>query len=294
MSSNKQRGQEALRELEHALNTRDRKEKTQPITVVVASIAVIAAIIGGIYWAVTYDSNDEVVADGETTSETAPEETTDPLAGFEPLSTTRAEQLPETVRCEYNETGDAAREVSLPPTDDISARGTVGVELTTSAGPIGLELDREVAPCTVNAITHLIEDGYFNDTVCHRLTTGQGLQVLQCGDPSGTGSGGPGFQFANEYPTDEAEDTSTPVIYERGTLAMANAGPDTNGSQFFLNYGDGALPPQYTYFGQINDEDLATLDAIAEKGVDPASAQMGPTDGAPAEEVRIEEASVVS
>ena len=78
-----------------------------------------------------------------------------------------------------------------------------------------------------------------------------------------------------------------PKRYERGTIAMANAGADTNGSQFFLNYGDSVLPPMYTYFGKIDDEGLKTLDKIAEKGVED-----GGQDGAPAEEVKIDKVTV--
>jgi peptidyl-prolyl cis-trans isomerase B (cyclophilin B) len=109
---------------------------------------------------------------------------------------------------------------------------------------------------------------------------------LQCGDPKGDGTGGPGYQFANEYPTDQyppndpkAQD---PVLYPRGTLAMANAGPGTNGSQFFMVYKDSQLPPQYTVFGTIQADGLATLDKIAKAGV-----AGGGDDGAPAQEVTI-------
>ena len=283
MSNNKERRQSALSQLEKELKSRDRKEKTKPMTVVAASLAVILLVVGGIWYAATQGGEDEAITADDSTEITTPAETS-----YEPLAISRTTALDETVSCTYEDTGDASREVSTPATDDVAATGTVTVNLSTNQGEIGMELDRSVSPCTVNAIEHFAAEGYYDDVVCHRLTT-SGIFVLQCGDPSGTGAGGPGFQFANEYPTDEAADAdlNTPVIYERGTIAMANAGQGTNGSQFFLNYEDSPLPPVYTYFGQITDEGLATLDAIAEQGVED-----GASDGAPAEEVLIETASV--
>ena len=101
--------------------------------------------------------------------------------------------------------------------------------MATNQGNIGLQLDNAKAPCTVNSFASLAQQGYFNDTPCHRLTTSEGLSVLQCGDPTGKGTGGPGYEFANEYPTDQYQPDDPalqkPVIYPRGTLAMANAGP---------------------------------------------------------------------
>ena len=280
MTDNRKRGEDALAQLDRELKSRDRAEKSRPLKIGAAAAVVILAIVAGIWFLATRDSEEQITADEETTTTTeAPE--------MEPLTMARAEALPATVTCEYPEAGDASREVSTPATENISTEGTVTVTLDTTQGPIGMELDRSVAPCTVNAIEHFAAEGYYDDTVCHRLTT-SGIFVLQCGDPSGSGAGGPGFQFANEYPTDELDGPATsPVIYPRGSIAMANAGPDTNGSQFFLNYEDSPLAPDYTYFGQISEEGLATLDKVAEAG-----AEGGAADGAPAEEVRIETATV--
>lgn len=280
MTDNRKRGEESLAKLERELKSRDRAEKSRPVKIAAAAAAAILLIVGGIWFLASRDSGEEITASDETT--TSAEAPT-----VEPLAMTRATALPDTVTCEYPEAGEASREISTPPTDDVSATGTVSVTLNTGQGPIGMELDRTVAPCTVNAVEHFADEGFYDDTVCHRLTT-SGIFVLQCGDPSGTGAGGPGFQFANEYPTDElTEPAATPVIYPRGSIAMANAGADTNGSQFFLNYQDSPLAPDYTYFGQISEEGLATLDQIAATGV-----EGGAADGAPAEEVRIETATV--
>ncbi|MDO5670303.1 MAG: peptidylprolyl isomerase [Corynebacterium sp.] len=279
MTDNKKRGEDALAQLDRELKSRDRAEKSRPLKVGLAAAVVILAIVGGIWWLATSGDDEQITADEQPTTTEAPE--------MEPLTMARAEALPATVTCEYEEAGEASREISTPATENISTEGTVTVNLDTSQGPIGMELDRSVAPCTVNAIEHFAAEGYYDDTVCHRLTT-SGIYVLQCGDPSGSGAGGPGFQFANEYPTDELDEpATTPVIYPRGSIAMANAGPGTNGSQFFLNYQDSPLAPDYTYFGQISEEGLATLDGIATAG-----AEGGAADGAPAEEVRIETATV--
>ena len=106
---------------------------------------------------------------------------------------------------------------------------------------------------------------------------------------SGSGSGGPGFSFADEYPTDEVDekDAQNPVVYPRGSVAMANSGPDTNGSQFFLNYDDSELAPNYTYFATITDKGMKTMDKIAKNGV-----EGGQPDGKPAKEVKIKKATV--
>ncbi|OHV04086.1 peptidylprolyl isomerase [Mycobacterium talmoniae] len=193
--------------------------------------------------------------------------------------------------CQYPRTPQpAAKDVDPPRSGRVSTDpAEIGATIDTDQGPIGVTLDNAKAPCTVNSFISLAHQGYFDDTGCHRLTTAASLGVLQCGDPSGDGSGGPGYDFANEYPTTEYPPgdpgLKRPVLYPRGTLAMANAGPNTNGSQFFLVYRDSQLPPQYTVFGTIGDDGLATLDAIAAGGVEAGG--RSPEDGAPNTKVTI-------
>jgi peptidyl-prolyl cis-trans isomerase B (cyclophilin B) len=120
--------------------------------------------------------------------------------------------------------------------------------------------------------------------------------VLQCGDPSGTGEGGPGYRYKDELPTDlppaPTDPTGARRVYPRAALAMANAGPDTNGSQFFLVYADSALRPNYTIFGSVRGRGLATLDRIAAGGVQPTADDPAPVDGPPALPTRIRTATI--
>ncbi|MEU7675680.1 peptidylprolyl isomerase [Micromonospora taraxaci] len=199
--------------------------------------------------------------------------------------------------CAYTETPDepAARPVPLPPDPRRTpSRGTVRVTLATNHGPIGLTLDRAAAPCTVQSFLHLVGKRFYDRTSCHRLTAYPTLSVLQCGDPSGTGEGGPGYRYRDELPTDlppaPTDPTGERKVYARGVLAMANAGPDTNGSQFFLVYANSALRPNYTIFGEVDAAGLATLDRIAAGGVAPTAEDPAPVDGAPALPVTIRKA----
>ena len=196
--------------------------------------------------------------------------------------------------CQYTATPDspAVRPVGLPPDPTPTpASGTVTVALFTNIGLIPLTLDRAQAPCTVQSFLHLTRHWYFNLTICHRLTAYPTLKVLQCGDPSGTGEGGPGYQFKDELPTAlppwPSDPTGARRIYARGTLAMANAGPNTNGSQFFIVYADSALRPNYTIFGRVGPLGLQTVDRVAAGGVAPTADDPAPVDGAPAKRTRI-------
>lgn len=180
-----------------------------------------------------------------------------------------------TATCQYMPTSDS-RSIPLP-SSRASLPSHPHVTLTTNVGTIELDLAASAAPCTVNSFLTLAHNGFFTGTQCHRLTT-DGIYVLQCGDPSGTGQGGPGYQF-----NDENLPTKSKPAYPRGTLAMANAGPGTNGSQFFLVYKDSAIDPNYSVFGTITSG-LGVLDKIAAAGTDDAN---GPGDGHPKREVTI-------
>lgn len=175
--------------------------------------------------------------------------------------------------CSYPKDSESAAKKVDAPEETPQATGDVAATIATNAGDLKVNLDAGHAPCTVNSFLSLADQKYFDDTDCHRLTT-EGIFVLQCGDPTGTGSGGPGYSFADEVDGSET--------YPAGTLAMANAGPDTNGSQFFVVYDESSLPPDYTVFGQLDEAATKTVADIAAKGTD-----SGAGDGAPKEKVTI-------
>ena len=154
------------------------------------------------------------------------------------------------------------------------------ITFVTNCGDFVVQTDQN-APNTVGILSFFAKNKFYDGVNCHRLTT-DGIFVLQCGDPSGNGSGGPGFTFADEnLPKADANGT---YIYPRGTLAMANSGPNTNGSQFFIVYQDSPLPPNYSVWGELTSG-LEILDAIAAAGT-----VTGQTDGPPAQSVVISQA----
>lgn len=166
------------------------------------------------------------------------------------------------------------------PTASITESNKAQITFTTNQGEIVIETLPALAPLTVNALAALAQKNYFDNTICHRLTT-EGIFVLQCGDPTGTGTGGPGFNIPDENLPEPIENN-----YPAGTVAMANAGPGTSGSQFFLVYQDTTLGPDYTIWGTITSG-LEIVQTIASAGV----IDGGP-DGAPATGVTIESTKV--
>lgn len=224
--------------------------------------------------------------------------------------------------CEYKANKEEAsqlpkgKNVGLPPNPNPKPKtGTVAVTLNTTAGPIPITMKRAEAPCTVQSLAYLVEKKFYDNVKCHRETnssTPMPLKVLQCGDPTGTGGGGPGYTSPDELPKNlktaplspqlmqqvQQSGSPTPVVYPRGSIAMANSGPNSNGSQFFLVYGDSYLPPNYNLFGTISPEGLATLDKIAKAGItpgtDPQTGQPTPNDGPPKKPVTITTAGITA
>ncbi|MGE2689932.1 peptidylprolyl isomerase [Mycolicibacterium pulveris] len=287
MPTNEQRRATAKRKLERQLERREEKARKRRIYSIIGGAIAAVAVIAVVVTVVLINRDSDTATASETTTAAEPTATTAAPTGPGGLPPFAAPAgLGE--NCEYPQTGEPASKENTPPrTGKVPTEpAQISASMETNRGDIGLMLDNGKAPCTVNSFASLAQQGYFNDTPCHRLTTSPSLSVLQCGDPTGQGTGGPGYQFANEYPTNQyqpdAPQLMEPVTYPRGTLAMANAGPNTNGSQFFLVYQDSQLPPNYTVFGTIDETGLETLDKIAEAGV-----AGGGQDGPPAQDVQV-------
>lgn len=290
MPTNSERRAAAKRNLDQQVQQRAEAARKQRRLLTILGAAAAVLLMAGVVFVVLRDDGDagNVNAGGSTATSEASD------AGASDAPTGGAGQLPKFTAsptlgadCQYPKARAASKAVEPPRSGKVPTEpAEVSVSMMTDQGPIGLMLSNGQSPCTVNSFISLAAKDYFKDTQCHRLTTSPMLSVLQCGDPAGDGTGGPGYEFDNEYPTDQYAagdpDAHRPVTYPRGTVAMANAGPGTNGSQFFLVYKDSMLPPQYTVFGKIQPDGLATLDKIAGDGV-----QGGGDDGPPATKVTI-------
>jgi peptidyl-prolyl cis-trans isomerase B (cyclophilin B) len=215
-----------------------------------------------------------------TNAATSPSASAKPSASAAPVVTAKPGE------CAYQPlTGQAAqsaKNVGTPPAKPVT--GTYQMTIDTNLGSIVIALDAK-APCTVNSFDYLAAKKFFNNTICHRLTT-QGLKVLQCGDPTGTGSGGPSYGFANENVPPPGNPNSN-ATYTRGEVAMAHSNqPNSNGSQFFIVYGDSPIPDDYTIFGKVT-QGLDIVDKVAKAGTSDGSG-----DGTPKQKTEIKDLSV--
>ncbi|WP_119730787.1 peptidylprolyl isomerase [Thermomonospora amylolytica] len=228
---------------------------------VVGSAVAVALLAGGGFGIVALVGGDEG-AKADPAASTPPPEDGKPKQeiALQKVSVS-GEEGGGSAKCKYpdsdNDQG-APKNLDKPPATAVYG-GKVTATLKTSLGDVKIEMDADKAPCTVNSFAHLAEEKFFENVKCHRLTTAASLKVLQCGDPTGSGAGGPGYRFANE--------NTKGAKYTRGVVAMAHSmEPDSNGSQFFIVHGDSELPADYTIFGKITSG-MDVIDKVAQAGV---------------------------
>jgi len=270
----RQKANKARREQELARQAA--RSRTTRIGLLVAGAVVavfILVFVAGRFIDDGDDTDDTLVTEQEQAEPTPTDTPTDSAAPVEEEPAAEA-----SVGCPPIEGSDEQiQEFDGPPPMCLDPDVSYSAKITTTAGEVTAELDQEQAPNTVNNFVFLARYNYFDDTPCHRVINGF---VTQCGDPTATGQGGPGYDFADELP--EAGE------YAIGSLAMANSGPDTNGSQFFIISGErGAeLPPLYNLFGAIVDDDLAVVEEMDARGSLDES-------GVASEEIRIVDVEII-
>ena len=252
MPTSKQRRQAAQRHLQKQLERRTELAKRRrrnvgiAATVVAVAVVVIAAlVITGVF------SSDKSTSDAAGMSSPA---TGSAAATTNPDGTIACTYSPDT-------SGNTnLKDVGTPPTPEATpTKGTATLLMSTNQGDLTLTLDRAKAPCAAASFAFLAQQKFFDGSPCHREVNEPTFGVLQCGDPSGSGAGGPAYKFAQEVPSG--------TTYPRGTIAMANTGqPNSTGSQFFLCFTDTQLSPDYSPVGTVDAAGLAVLDKIAAAG----------------------------
>lgn len=314
MSSNEQRRQAAKRKLERRLERQQQAARKRKIIIVSTSVVLVVAVAA----VATTLIVKKVADDNEKARWTACNFVDDPADPFEGLPDVVPAEVPADQQPKFQQfldelkAGKPKQRKAPKPGDKQLKEGDLEAVFATSQGDIPVQLDRKGAPCNVGAFEGLIKENYFNDTTCHRLTNDQ-LKVLQCGDPTATGRGGPGWQSPDELPTDFApagqpdpQSGAQPVTYPRGTIAVANSGKNqesgagTGGSQFFMVIQDGVLPADYTVIGKVEEPGLQVLDKVLAGGVVPGlrpnqstgSLDENPNDGKPVLPVDISAATI--
>ncbi|MEU6441948.1 peptidylprolyl isomerase [Streptomyces sp. NPDC047046] len=278
MVSNDQRRRQLAREkfLRQQERRQTARQRARRRNAVIASTVVVVLAAGGGAWAAGAFDKDKPKDDGKKAEAAA-------------TPSASASKAPDP--CDKPAAGSVKKlSYKKEPALRIDKSADYTMKLATTCGDIGIALDAKNAPHTVNSFDYLAGKGYFDHTKCHRLTTA-GIYVLQCGDPSGNGTGGPGYTLPDENLKDKKLKGN---VYPAGTVAMANQynaqtkeGRHTGGSQFFLVYQDSQLPPDYTPFGTISADGMKVLKKIADAGEN-----TGQGDGAPNATVVIDKATV--
>jgi peptidyl-prolyl cis-trans isomerase B (cyclophilin B) len=261
--TNKQRREAARRHLERQLQRRiesDVKRKRRNLILTIVSSVVLVLVVVGAMILFIGDGDKSPAASGSSDTPSATPSTTGPPA-------------PKTAGpCGYTQDAQpATKDVGFPPDPSPTPTTNRVVTFDTNKGKITMNLDASLAPCNVQSIAYLATKGYYDGVGCHRLTT-TGIYVLQCGDPAGNGTGGPGYETKDENLS--KADYSKP-----GVVAMANAGPNTGGSQFFIIYQDSSagLTKAYTQIGTIT----AGMDIVQQVVAGGSDGASGAGDGKP-------------
>ena len=280
MTTNKQRREAAQRHLQKQLERRAVVARRRRRNLLVGATILAVLVVAGAAVLVTSIGGGKSNSAGATTS------TSSGASASAAAATTRADG---TINCSYLPAAGGntnLKDVGTPPNAATTqTRGTDTLKMSTNQGDLTLTLNRTTAPCASASMTYLASKKFFDGSPCHREVNQTGFGVLQCGDPTGTGQGGPSYVFGTEV-TDR-------TTYPRGTIAMANSGqPNSTGSQFFLCFTDTKLQPDYTAVGKVDQAGLAVLDKIAAAGND-GSFDPSPGGGKPKLPVTITTMSVV-
>lgn len=282
MPTNKQRREAAQRRLQRQLERREQlaHKRRRNVAAVLSTIAVLVVVGAAVLITNAVRSGGAADAAADPSSSAAP-------TSSSAAATTNADG---TLACSYfpDTSGNPKlKDVGTPPDPQATpTEGTDTLLMKTGQGDLTLTLNRSTAPCAAASFTYLAQQKFFDGSPCHREVNQPTFGVLQCGDPSGSGQGGPTYKFGQEV---------TPqTTYPRGTIAMANTGqPESTGSQFFLCFTDTQLSPDYTAVGTVDQAGLAVLDKIAAAGND-GSFEPSPGGGAPKVPVTITSMTVLS
>ena len=297
-SNNEQRRQAAKRKLEKRLERQQQEARRRKLIIIGSSVAVVVLVAASVTaFAVKKVSDDNEKARWTACAYTPND--ADPLASLPAIEEVPVEQHAEYLKYKEELTAGMANKRTTPmPGDKQLKSGTLDAVFATSQGDLPMTLVREGAPCNVGAFETLIKAGFYNNTTCHRLTT-EGIKVLQCGDPTATGAGGPGWQSPDEAPTNlapaDGDTTGQSVVYPRGTIAVANSGQENTGaSQFFMVIQDSTLAPSYSVIGTVDPAGLAVLDKVLAAGVQPGTDGAPSADGKPVLPVDISTATITN
>ncbi|ALG84722.1 peptidylprolyl isomerase [Gordonia phthalatica] len=313
MSSNEERREAARRKLEERLESERRAARQRKLALIsVCSVAVLAAVaVGGYFYYRHWDNErhttcEYVKADHDLGKAAADYQKQ--LDAAKPNEITPEQRADAEKYIARLKEGAKLGRTAPKPGDRTLNTGTVDWTLDTNLGNVPIALDRASAPCNVNAVISLSDNKFYDNTKCHRLAQGNGVFVLQCGDPTLTSSGGPGWSSPDEDPTDLKEGTPVSpqmvemgmqgtVVYPRGTVAIANRNNaqqqlfNTGSSQFFIVTKDTELQPNLAVVGKVSPEGMKVIDKVVAGGIDPGP-RGSAEDGTPKTPLEIKKASV--